>query len=369
VINADYPLFSSYRWVAHAMIVVPALVFLPRIVRMTDISKLLLALKVIVAVILIVSYFWPAKLNVLDVAYQYRGIFGNANALGHMSAVGCLLFMHGFITQRGSRWGQIQAVMAALAALLLIQSGARGSLVAFLGGFLVFYWFYKSHLTRYAVLGIIGVAVVLVVSPDIPKDIESFIIKHESAANQVSSMLEKVTISRQALLEDYWEGFTERPLLGWGFGLDKNSNLSNWSGEWSSVSVIGRDPVNDIVYTLESGGIVGLFVYVYILALILKVRIPRTLRLKLDATLRQRGYELPASAYDAQTAFYCLTILLIVLFEFDNTALAAGNFFSALLWVSLGLSLGLYALLMHSLRLSATIPNSLTRPAAALQVK
>src|SRR5262249_37782108 len=49
VIYADYPLFSSYRWVAHAMIIVSALVFLPSVVRMTDISKLLLVLKLIVA--------------------------------------------------------------------------------------------------------------------------------------------------------------------------------------------------------------------------------------------------------------------------------------------------------------------------------
>jgi hypothetical protein len=44
-----------------------------------------------------------------------------------------------------------------------------------------------------------------------------------------------------------------------------------------------------------------------------------------------------------------------VLFEFDNTALAAGSFFAALLWVSLGLCVGFRALLMAGIRRSIPI--------------
>ena len=363
VISAEYPLFSGYRWFAHAMILVSSLVFLPHILRMTDASKVLLALKLIVIVILIMSYFWPAKLTVLDDPRLYRGILGNANALGHMAAVGCLLFLHGFLTQRGTRWGLLQGAMAGLAGILLIKSGARSSTVAFLAGFLVLYVLYKSHLSRYVIFGVVSVAIALVAIPDLPESIGKFVVKQGDEAHSGTTM-ERLTYSRQASLESSWEGFNERPVLGWGFGLDKDTNLSGWHGEWIAVGANGRDTVNDVTYTLESGGIVGLFAYVFILALIFKAWIPGALRSMLDVRLRRSGYQLLASVYEAQKAFYCLTALLIVMFEFDNTALAAGNFFSALVWVSLGLSLGLQALLMYSLRYQTPIPDSLRRPTA-----
>jgi O-antigen ligase len=365
VVNAgEYFLFSGYRWVAHAAIVVATLVFLPGIIREKDVSKLLWALKLIVAVILVVSYFRPAPLTIFDVPNMYRGILGNANALGHMSAVGCLLFLHGYFTQKGRLLGQLQAAMAGLAGILLIYSGARSSLVAFVGGFLVFYVFYKSRLSRYVVLGIVGVVVALVISPELSERISTFVIKHQEI--KIDSITDRILFSRSSSWESHWEGFNDRPLLGWGFGVDKDSNLSGWTGDWTALGVVGRDPVNDIMYSLESGGIVGLFAYLFMLSLIFKAWIPRTLRSMFDTELRQPGYELLASTYEAWKVFYSLTVLLIVMFELDNTALAAGNFFAALFWVSLSLSMWLCAMLMSSLRRPAPIPSSLRSHIALL---
>lgn len=374
VLNAEYILFSSYRWIAHAMIVVSALVFLPRALRMTDLSKLLWALKLIVAVILVVSYFRPAPLTNLDVANMYRGILGNANVLGHMSAVGCLLFLHGFVTQKGRLLGQLQGAMAGLAGILLIQSGARSSLVAIVGGFLVFYVLYKSKLSRYFMLGILGAmagaTAVLVVIPNPSESISEFVLKHKNEIQYSriagNSATERMVFTRLPLWERHWEGFKERPLLGWGFGLDSDTDLSGWSGEWAAVGRAGRDPTNDVMYSLESGGIVGLFAYLFMLGLIFKASIPRAMRLMFDANLRRPGYELLGSAYDVWKAFYCLTVLLIVMFEFDNTAFAAGNFFAALLWASLGLSMWSSGMLMHRLRRPAPVPSSLRSHAAVL---
>jgi O-antigen ligase len=356
VINAEYSLFSAYRWLAHAMIVVGCLVFLPRILRLKDATKLLWALKLIVTVILVVSYLKPAALTRFDDPSLYRGIFGNPNSLGHMSAVGCLLFLHGYVTQKGRPLRLLHGAIAGLAGILLIQSGARSSLLAFAGGFVVFYVFYKSQLSRYVVLGIIGAAVVLIVSPNLPERISEFALKHELQSDD--SITERIFATRTPAWQHHWEGFTERPLLGWGFGLDKDANLLNWHGEWTALGVVGRDPVNDIFYSLESGGIVGLFAYLFVLSLIFKAWIPRALRSMLDAELRQPDYELLASGYEAWKMFYCLTASLIVMFEFDDTAFAA-NFFSALLWTSLGLSLWLHAVLMASVRHPLPKPNSL----------
>lgn len=364
VITGEYPLFSSYRWFAHAMIVVSALVFLPQVLRMTDASKVLLALKLIVVVILFVSYIHPAPKTYLDDPGLYRGILGNPNALGHFAAVGCLLFLHGFLTQKGTRWGQFQGAMAGLAGVLLLQSGARSSAVAFFGGFFFLYVFYKAHLSRYLMLALVAASAAFAVVPNLPEDISHFVFK--KAINTENTTLERLTFTRRGVLDSSWKGFEERPLLGWGFGMDSNSNLSNWSGEWQAVGWAGRDTVNDITYVLESGGVVGLFAYVFMLSLIFKAWVPGPLRPMLRVWLPGPQGERLAAVYEVQKVFYCLTVLLMVMFEFDNTALSAGNFFSALFWVSMGLSLGLYATLMSSLRRPAPIPSALRSHAAVL---
>jgi len=355
VVNSDHSLFSAYRWSAHAMIVVASLVFLPRLIRLTDAAKLLLALKLIVGVVLVVSYFRPAERTYLDNPSLYRGILGNPNALGHMAAVGGLLFLHGFITQRRTRWGYFQGAMAGLAGVLLIQSGARSSTLAFLGGFLVMYVLYRSSLSRNLVIGAAIAVAALALSPDLTVRISAFIFKH-SEFDQTSEVVDRITASRQTAWENHWQGFKERPWLGWGFGVDRNADLSKWNGDLTALGVTGRDPVNDVMYTLESGGVLGLFAYFYVLALIMKAWIPAPVRATLDTALRRRGNEQLASLYDANKAFVCLTGLLIVMFEWDNTALAAGNFFAALLWVSLGLSLGSHSKLMRSLHRPSPAP-------------
>jgi hypothetical protein len=365
VVNAESFLFSSYRLLSHAMVVVSALIFVPSLLRMTDASRLLLTLKVLVAVILFASYFWPAPLSRFDVINMYRGILGNSNALGHMAAIGCLLFLHGFFIQRRGLWCQLQGVMAGLAGILLIQSGARSSFLTLIAGLIVFYLLYRSELPRYvAVLAIIGALSAPIIFPGLQGDISSFVFKQSK--DEYAGTLERVMSSHRPVLERHWEGFKERPLLGWGFGLDKDSNLSRWDGSWSFAKVTGRDPVNDIMYTLESGGIVGLFSYVFLLSLIAKAWIPAAEQSMIKARLRQPGYESLSSMYETQKIFYCLVAALIVLFELDNTALSAGNFFSTLLWVSLGITLRMYSVLIHSLPRPAPIPNSLRRPTAAL---
>jgi O-antigen ligase len=360
VINSDQPLFSGYRWAAHAMIVVSCLVCLPRVVRMVDAWKLLLVLKLIIGLMLVVSYLRPAEFNVFDDRTLYKGIFGNPNALGHMAAVGCLLFLHGFITQQKSRWGQFQAVMAGLAGLLMIQSGARSSTLAFLGGFSVLFVLYRSRLSRYLALGGLVTILALVIYPDQSGRVENFVFKH--GMTQSGSALDRVTSTRQTAWESHWEGFEKKPVLGWGFGVDQDTDLSQWHGELTALGSTGRDSVNDIMYTLESGGVVGLVAYVLILSLIFNAWIPRVLRARLDVMRGQPGNETLASVYEVQRAFFCLTALLIVLFELDNTALAAGNFFAALLWFSLGLSIGLYNKLRRELRRHAIKPSFLRSP-------
>jgi O-Antigen ligase len=347
VVNAEYPLFSLYRWGAHAMIVVSALVFLPGSIRRAEASKALLVLKVIVAAILIASYFRPVRLTVFDNHNWYRGIFGNSNSLGEMAAVGCLLFLHGLLTQRETRWRYLQAMLAGLAALLMFESGGRSSVVAFLGGFIALYVLYNRRVSRYIVSATLVVSIAIGILPSLQQSVGTFIMKH-SYESQSGEALDFLRLSHQRVWERSWEGFTERPLLGWGFGEDSSANLSAWNGELTALGYAQRDPVSDILYSLETGGIIGLTAYLVIMALIFKVWILSKVQSALDVALYQRSREALAAAYDVQKVCCCTTILLIVLFEFDNTALSAGNFFSALLWIALGQSLGLSRMMRAS---------------------
>lgn len=351
VVGADYPLFSAYRLAAHAMIVVAGLVLLPAVLRLKDFRILLPALKIVVGVILLISYFRPAQLTSMDDPNLVRGIMGDSNALGHTAAIGCLLFLHGFVSQRGTRWGSIQAALAALAAIMLIRSGARSAVVAFLGGFVPMLIFYRARLSRYFTIAAAAGGVALLALPFLSERISEFLVKHGSSqVEETDVTISSVGASRLSLWTREWSDFIERPLLGWGFGLDSQVNMSNWDGGFSSAGVTKIDPTNDTLYTLEEGGVVGFFAYVFMMSLLFKTWIPKMTRSAFEAELRRPGYEPVAAIYEAQKAFYCLSILLVVLFEFDNTALAAGNFFAALLWVSLGLSAGLQARLMYGMR-------------------
>jgi hypothetical protein len=356
VIGADYPLFSAYRLAAHAMIVISGLVLLPAVLRTKDVRLLLPALKIITGVILLVSYFRPAQLNSFDDPNLARGIMGDPNALGHTAALGCILLLHGFINQKGTRWGAMQAALAGLAVILLIRSGARSAVVAFIAGFIPLLIFYRAQLSRYVTIGAAAAIVALLTLPFLSDRINGFLVKEASSQTEETDVtLERMGASRLSLWTREWNDFLERPLLGWGFGLDSGANLSNWNGEFTATGVLQVDPTNDILYTLEGGGVVGLFAYVVMMSLMLKAGFPKAVRAALDAELRRPGYKMVKEAYETQKAFYCVSILLIVMFEFDNTALAAGNFFAALLWIGLGLSAGLHARLMYRTR--DLIPN------------
>jgi O-antigen ligase/polysaccharide polymerase Wzy-like membrane protein len=354
VIYSEHAVFAGYRLVAHLMIVVFGLVFLPQLLRLTDAPRMLTILKLIIGIILVVSYFRPAPLTIYDDPDLYKGILGNANTLGHMSAVGCLLFFHGYLTGSDTRWGRVQAGLAGLAALLMMQSGARSSLAAFVAGLFMLCFLYRERLSRHLVLMLLAGLAVIALVPNVPQRISDFAFKHRVNV-EFESTLDHLTFSRQEAWERSWDGFMQKPILGWGFGLDSDADLSNWMGAWTSLGVTGRDPVNDVMSTLESGGVVGLVAYVAIMALLSKGWFPLAVRTSFDGAVKQPEGTRVLQMYEAQKAYFCLSLMLIVLFEFDNTALAAGSFFAALLWVSLGLCVGFRALLMAGIRRSIPI--------------
>jgi O-antigen ligase len=358
-INGVYPQFSTYRLIAHALVVVSCLILLPQAIQFSDGARLLHILKVLIATTLIISWLSPAPLTAFDSANQFRGIFGNSNSLGHMAAIGCLLFMHGVLTKSGSRSAQIQLVLAAFSAILLIRSGARSSSVALLAGLIALFVVKKELNARNMLIGWGIVISGLIITLTLQSRVEGFIFKRLSNES-VESRTSSLTISRLPTWSASWEGFKERPILGWGFGVDSDTDLSNWHGQFTAVGFTGRDALNDLTFTLETGGIVGCIAYFFMLTIALRMWIPPIQLAWFASGLRQSELAITKSALQAQQAFACLNLLLIVLFELDDTALSAGSFPSVLLWTSLGISTALRTLLLHELprRLLATYTGS-----------
>jgi hypothetical protein len=345
-----YPAYSAYRLLAHGLVLISCLIFLPQVITLTNAPKILTALKLLVALTLIVSYIRPAPLNIFDIASQYRGIFGNANSFGHMCAVGSLIFLHGFLTKGRSLWKYTQLALTILATVLMFRSGARSSAISLLAGFLTLSLFYRKQFSRNLLaVWAMGTAL-LVTATTMQPQIKAFTNKH-SGFEQINDPIDRLSASRLPVLTASWEAFEERPLFGWGFGVDKDTDLANWKGELTSLGFTKRDPVNDLTYSLETGGIAGAFAYFFLLSLIPRLWVTRDRVQLLHANLYPSEITITQSALNAQQLFMCLTVLLFVMFEFDGTALSAGYFFASLFWASFGICIGLRSLLLIDLPL------------------
>jgi Lipid A core - O-antigen ligase and related enzymes len=348
VIGGVFPLFSIYRLLAHVLVVVSCLVLLPQAIQLNDGNRALIVLKALIAVTLIISWVNPAPLTSYDSANQFRGIFGNSNSLGHMAAIGCLLFMHGFLTASNRTFGKLELLLTIFCGYILIRSGARSSSVALLAGLVALFVIRKEMNTRNLLAGWGVVLSGLILAITLQSHIVDFVFKSRARENP-KLVTQSISYSRLPTWSASWEGFKQRPLLGWGFGVDSDTDLSNWHGQFTAIGFTGRDALNDLTFTLETGGIVGCFAYFFLLAFAIKLWIPPLQAGWLSKGLQQAECEIVNSAIEAQQAFACLTVMLIVLFEFDDTALSAGSFPSVLLWTSLGFSAALRTMLTTEL--------------------
>jgi O-antigen ligase len=89
---------------------------------------------------------------------------------------------------------------------------------------------------------------------------------------------------------------------------------------------------------LESTGIVGLMAYLLLILVALKQIPTRYQRWMLYQPSFSIPLEIDLSLYHIHAIAYILTISLIVMVQFDNTALSAGNFISVVLWLCVALS-------------------------------
>jgi O-antigen ligase len=336
VIAAENPLFSGLKWVSHALMIVTLLVLLKNSLTVGQAAGILLFLKVVISALLLVSWLNPLSPTVVKTSQLYQGAFGSSNALGQVAAVGAVSYLHGFLTDRAKWLRNGQIGMLGLAVWLMWATGSRSALVAFLTGLALMYYFYPKLIRGRMLWITLLVASLMIAFPWLPGKIQQVVFRSDKPMHNVSDQL---LITRKSVWEASWAGFQKRPLLGWGFGADAGIS-KKWEVEFTALGTVTRDAVNDTLLVLESSGVVGLGAYV--LLVIFAVRqIPTRRERHLLGRIHSRRSSLRGvdlATYHLHAIAFVVAASLLLMVQFDNTALSAGNFVSVTLWLCVALA-------------------------------
>jgi O-antigen ligase len=298
---------------------------------------LLLFFKAVVASLLLVSWLRPVSPMLLKTSELYRGAFGNSNPMGQVAAIGAILYLHGFLTDR-TKWLRISQVgMVCLASWIMWSSGSRSALVAFLASLGLMHYFYAKLMRGKFFWAALLATTMAVAFPGTLDKVQQVVLR--SGSTPVQDTSEQLLITRKSVWMDAWAGFQKRPLFGWGFGADDGIS-AQWEIQLKSLGTVKRDAVNDTLITLESTGVVGLGAYVLLVIFALR-QIPT--RRERHVLRRIRSIPLHPGSFDfshyhLHAITFVLSVSLLLMVQFDNTALSAGNFISATIWVLVALS-------------------------------
>jgi O-antigen ligase len=335
VIAAENPLFSGLRWVSHALMIVTLLILFKNSLTLDQAVSILFFLKVVISALLLVSWLKPLS-PILVKTSLFAGAFGSSNALGQVAAVGAVLYLHGFLTDK-TKWMRVgQVGMLGLAVWLMWATGSRSALVAFIAGLALMYYFYPKLIRGRILWTTLLVASLMIAFPWLPGKIQQVVLRSDKPTHNVS---EQLLITRKSVWEATWAGFQKRPLLGWGFGADAGIS-KKWEVEFTALGTVTRDAVNDTLLVLESSGVVGLGAYV--LLVIFAVRqIPTRRERHLLGRIHSRRSSLRGvdlATYHLHAIAFVVAASLLLMVQFDNTALSAGNFVSVTLWLCVALA-------------------------------
>jgi len=360
VIAAENPLFSGLRWLSHALMIVTLLVLLKNSLTVGQTTAIVLYLKTVIAALLLVSWLNPLPPTATEMSQFYRGVLGNSNAMGQVAAIGAMLYLHGSLTDR-AKWLRLsQIAIMCLAVWIMWSSGSRSALVAFLMGFTLMYYFYPKLIRgKIFWIGVLVTALVIAF-PSLPGRIRQVVLRSDTPVHSPSEQLslahkqnfaeyllyarkqgfmEQLFFTRNDVWAAAWAGFQKRPLLGWGFGAD-DGIPRQWEVQFKSIGTVRRDAINDTLIVLESSGVVGLGAYVLLIILALR-QIPT----RRERNLLSRIHSPPSSLrqfdfapYHLHAITFVVAASLLLMVQFDNTALSAGNFISVTLWLCVALS-------------------------------
>lgn len=329
VFNAENFTFSGLRWGVHAMMLLAFMVFLRETLTVKDVNRIALFLKVITLGLLVLSYIKPAPLTVYDDARIYRGAMGNANTLGHIAALGALLFFHGVLSSKNPLGRIVQAISGVYALATLWATGARSSLVFLLAGVTLICIFYG--VLRLPVIIALGIILLTIMSftSRLEESALQFVFKQQTQS--AGGLVDKVFETRLPIWSRSWNSFLERPILGWGFGA-ASSIKRDWVIRPYAIGAHKRDDTNDILFILEGSGLIGFGGYLALVGLLFsqspprrQLRVFRTNGIGMNSEITMR--------YHLHALMYILSVSLVVLFMWDCSAFSAGSFPAAVLWL------------------------------------
>jgi O-antigen ligase len=375
--------FSGLKWLTQAMLILSCMVFLQGSLKPERIGELLLPLKIICFMLLLVSIWFPAPLNLYENPY-FRGAMGDSNSLGHVAAICALVYLQGAITGRNNNWRFFQLAVFTLAIVILIRTGARSSMAAFITGLVLMNFWFRLTRSLLAKAALFLFAALILVTPMLQSKAMQFIAKEDRKKMETSlnGSIERyfqrglgpdsLLSTRERLWSEAWEGFKRRPFLGWGFGA--NADIpKKWSIGPASFGMI-RDITNDLLFTLEGSGLVGFLAYLGLMFSIFRLfptgqqvillrkrfmfktpQVPLPVapynaiskkqmpfRLGAEHIRKDQGQilseALALATANAHSQMYILSVSLFVLFIFDGSAFSAGSLISAIFWISAGMA-------------------------------
>jgi len=333
VIYAENWLFSGMRWASHAIMLSVLMLLLPRLVTIRQIQILLAILKYLMAALIIVSWIFPAPKTYLSSGNLYQGAMGDANSMGHISFIAAFLFLQGFVISKVPRARFLSGALAVIAMVTVWHSGARSSMIAFSIGVLLLSYYYRREMNGIVMVSMLLGSLAMVSLPKLPQEIFRFAEKSDRPG--VNEGLGPVQ-SRAPVWSAAYEGFKKRPVLGWGFGAD-SSMSRQWEVKLTALGTIERDAVNDFLFMMEGSGLVGLGSYLLLIYIVLKQRPSEFQRSILRHFSRAQDADTGLMPlYHAHVALFVLPVCLLVLNQFDNSALSAGSLISVTLWLSAG---------------------------------
>jgi hypothetical protein len=338
VIYAENWLFSGMRWASHAAMLSICVMFLPQIMIPSQTRKVLSIIKYIFTTLIVISWVRPIIERIPDSGDLYHGVMGNANTMGHIAFIAALLFIQSALTSKVPRDRILSIAMVVATTATVWQSGARSSIIALSIGVLLLFHYYRRETQRYVLVLILSGGMLMAAFPNLPGEIMRFFVKagseHEDSV--VNPMRSRVPVWTAA-----YDGFKQRPLLGWGFGAASNI-LKRSEFTLTSLGVVERDAVNDFMFMLEGCGIIGIGAYSLLLYIVFKQSPSKSQKSILQSSSRGQDVNPAAiSLHHAHVMLFVLSVCLILLNQLDNSALSAGNLISVTLWLCVGCAMTL----------------------------
>ena len=332
VVFAENALFSGFRWTSHAMMLIVFLVFLRQNLSFSQVQKILVVLKITIGVLLFLSLLNPAPQTIFDDFKVFRGAMGSANTMGQIAAVGVLIFIHSFLIERNKWIRYLEGALTCIAMGVVWWSGSRSAMIAFMTGLGMITYFYRLKTHGKVFWTLFLICLLMVTFPGLSHEAKRFIYK---TSDDSARFVQQITKNRSDIWSSAWEGFEGRPIFGWGFGAD-SSITKEWKIELTALGKVRRDAVNDFLFMLEGCGVIGFGAYLLLIYIVWRHKpTPRQvsiLRLKNYSRSNLKGNYFAIN--HAHAILFTLSVSLLVLVQFDNTALSAGNFISVLVWLS-----------------------------------